>query len=278
MSVERDQKKFFDDYAARSQQQAAAVHTFFAELATAEIRRGFSWLADRRAVLDYGCGTGRTIELFLDTTGARPERIIGIDLSDVSIDVARHRLPFEFHVVSDDDLGFIPAASLDGAYMVYVLHHTGEHQKIFDQVARVLQPGGRFFVIDLTLHNPIIESARAVFPYMPSRVKHMFPDDLVIDDTIPEKLPVEVDETIERLCRAGFHVEGTEYGHLAYFVFDWLERLTRLPLSHTRFKAMYVALYRFEKRLLRFGFFQRRAHVFAVRAVKLGPTPAAQPN
>src|SRR5690349_18072974 len=107
MSVERDQKKFFDEYAARHQRQAP-VNAFFYELAIAEIRRGFRWLADRRAVLEYGCGTGQTIELFLESSGARPDRIVGIDLSDVSVQVAREHLPFEFHVVPDNDLGFLP--------------------------------------------------------------------------------------------------------------------------------------------------------------------------
>jgi ubiquinone/menaquinone biosynthesis C-methylase UbiE len=267
MAIEKDQKKFFDQYAA-GYEKKAPVNTFFFDLAIGELRRGFLWLSDCRSLLEYGCGTGESIELFLEVTGKRPDRIVGIDLSDVSVDVARRRHPFEFHVVPDNDLTFLPEASLEGAYMIGVLHHTEEHQKIFDQVARVLQPGGKFFVLDLTRNNPIIESARAVFPFMPKRVKGMFPDDLVVDETIPEKLSVEVDGTVARLQQAGFVVEYVEFGHLAYFVFDWIERLTRLQLSRTRLNVAYSAFYRFEKWLLTMGPFKRRAHLFALRAVK----------
>lgn len=267
MAVERDQKKFFDQYAANYQKRAP-VNVFFFELAIAELRRGFRWLSGSRSVLEYGCGTGETIELFLETAEQRPERIVGIDLSDVSVEVARRRHPFEFHVVPDNDLTFLPESSLDGAYMIGVLHHTEEHGKIFDQIARVLQPGGKFLIMDLTKNNPIIESARAAFPFMPKRIKRMFPDDLVVDETIPDKLRVEVDETIERLIKAGFKVEHVEFGHLAYFVFDWFERVTRLKLSATRFKAIYLWFYRFEKWLLTKAAFKARAHVFTLRAVK----------
>jgi SAM-dependent methyltransferase len=267
MSIERDQKKFFDQYAA-GYEQKPPVNTFFFDLACVELQRGFRWLSGGRSVLDYGCGTGETLDLFLKAAERRPEQVVGIDLSDVSVGVARRRHPFDFHVVPDNDLTFLPEGSLDGAYMIGVLHHTDAHQKIFDQIARVLRPGGKFFILDLTKNNPIIESARAVFPYMPKRVKGMFPDDLVVDDTIPEKLVVQVDETLALLAKAGFQVELVEYGHLAYFVFDWLERLTRLKLSHTRFNVVYSGFHRFEKWLLTMGPFQRRAHVFAVRAVK----------
>jgi SAM-dependent methyltransferase len=267
MAIEKDQKKFFDDYAANYRPQQP-VNVFFYELAIAELRSGFRWLSGCGSVLEYGCGTGETIEIYRNTAQPPAPRIIGIDLSDVSIGVARARHPFEFHVVPDNDLTFLPAGSLDSAYMIGVLHHTREHAKIFEQIARALRPGGRFFVLDLTKTNPVIESARAVFPYMPKRVKRMFPDDLVVDDTIPEKLEVDLDGTLEAMRRAGFLVEHVDHGHLFYFVFDWLERVTRLEISRTRFNVLYRWIYGFEKKLLALRFFQRRAHLFTVHAVK----------
>jgi SAM-dependent methyltransferase len=91
--------------------------------------------------------------------------------------------------------------------MIGVLHHTESHQKIFDEIGRVLQSGGKFPILDLTNNNPFIELARALFPYMPRRIRQMFPDDLVIDETIPEKLRVEVGATLASLRKAGFSVE-----------------------------------------------------------------------
>lgn len=267
MATEKDQKKFFDQYAAVHKKQEP-VNTFFYDLAVAELRRGFAWLSGCDSVLEYGCGTGDTIDLFLATSNFQPSRIVGIDLSEVSVQVARSRHPYEFHVVSDNDLSFLAPASLEGAYMIGVLHHTESHQKIFDEVSRVLQPGGKFLILDLTKNNPFIGFARALFPYMPRRVKQMFPDDLVIDETIPEKLRVETDATFVALERANFSIEHVEYGHLFYFVFDWLERFTRISISKTRFKVIYSWFYRLEKRLLTLGMFKRLAHVFVLRAVK----------
>jgi len=267
MAIEKNQKKFFDQYAARHQRKEP-VNVFFFELAIAELRRGFRWLSGCNSVLDYGCGTGETINLFLSTADYEPSRIVGIDLSEVSVEVARSRYPYEFHVVPDNDLSFLPPASLEGAYMIGVLHHTESHQKIFDEIGRVLQSGGKFLILDLTKNNPLIELARALFPYMPRRIRQMFPDDLVIDETIPEKLRVEVGATLASLRKAGFSVEQVDYGHLFYFIFDWCERMTGINISKTKFNVIYSWFYRVEKRLLTLELFKRRAHLFVVRAVR----------
>jgi SAM-dependent methyltransferase len=267
MATERDQKKFFDDYAARHQ-RSEPVSDFFFDLATTDLRAGFHWLAGSRSILEYGCGTGETIRLFLSTTGQQPARIVGIDLSEVSIQVAQGRLPYEFHVVPDNDLSFLAPGSIDSAYMIGVLHHTTNHQKIFDQVSRVLPPGGKFLILDLTTNNPFIEMARALFPYMPKRIKNMFPDDLVVDDTIPEKLGVDVPATLDALRNAGFSIERVDYSHLFYFLFDWAERATRIRLSRTRLRALYSWMFAVEKRLFGLDVFKRRAGSFVMRAVK----------
>jgi SAM-dependent methyltransferase len=107
--------------------------------------------------------------------------------------------------------------------MVFVLHHAEQHERIFATIAHVLKPGGKFLLVDLTKTSPIIEGARGVFPYMPKRIKGMFPEDLVIDGTIPDKLNVDVEATLASLDKAGFDVQHVEYGHLYFFVFDWLE-------------------------------------------------------
>lgn len=267
MKIEKDQKKFFDLYAA-SHKKKEPPNTFFSELSIVDIRKGFRWLSDCDSVLDYGCGTGETINLFLTSTNSQPTRIVGIDLSEVSIEVAKTRYTYEFYVVTDNNLSFLSPASLDGAFMLGILHHTDDHQKIFDEIYNVLEPGGKFLVVDMTKNNPLIEFARYLFPYMPKRIQGMFPDDLVIDETIPEKLRVEIDVTLAALKKAGFTVELVTHGHLFYFIFDWLERMTRLNISKTKLNVIYSWIYRFEKRLLTMRFFKNYAHVFAIQAVK----------
>lgn len=272
MKIEKDQKKFFDLHAASRQKKgllsSLLITSFFYRLAVVEIREGFRWLSDRSSILDYGCGTGETIDLFLTITNSQPERIVGIDLSDACIEIAKSLYPYEFYVVPDNSLSFLSPASLSGAFMVGILHHTESHQKILDEIYRVLEPGGKFLIVDMTKNNPLIEFARAFFPYAPKRIQQMFPDDLVIDRTIPEKLRVDVDETIAALKKAGFTVELVTYGHLFFFIFDWFERMTHLNISKTKFNVIYSWIHRFEKRLLTMRFFKNRAHLFAIQAVK----------
>jgi ubiquinone/menaquinone biosynthesis C-methylase UbiE len=267
MSVEKDQHKFFNQYASQAP-QGPRVTDLFSDLAVREIRDGFRWLSSCESVLDYGCGIGQMFELFCETIGRQPQRLVGIDLSEVSIEVAKRRLPYEFHVVPDNDLSFLPAGSLDGVYMIFVLHHAEHHERIFETIARVLKPGGKFLLVDLTKTNPIIETARGAFPYMPKRIKGMFPEDLVIDGTIPEKLNVDVDQTLASLDKAGFDVQHIDYGHLYFFVFDWLERALGMRLSKTRFSKVYLWFYAIERRLLKARFVARHAHLFALQAVK----------
>jgi hypothetical protein len=107
MAIEKNQKKFFDQYAANHQKQEP-VNTFFYDLAVAELRRGFKWLSECDSVLEYGSGTEDTINLFLSTSNYQPSRIVGINLSELSVEVARSRYPYEFHVVPDNDLSFLP--------------------------------------------------------------------------------------------------------------------------------------------------------------------------
>lgn len=269
MRVERDQEKFFDEFAAIHGQRRTAL-SFFAQLAEAEIYDGIRWLTDKTTILDYGCGVGEGINSFLRITNSKSARFIGIDLSKASIEIAKNRYPaYQFYVVPNNDLSFMPPCSIDGAYMFSVLHHSEHHQKIFDEISRVLERGGKFLIVDLTKNNPFIEFAHALFPYMPKRIKRMFPDDLVIDDVIPEKLIVDVRATIDGLRKAGFAIEFIEYGHLFFFLFDWIERITGLRLSKTKFNFVYLWFYNLEKSLLRLTFVRNRAHLFAIRAVKL---------
>lgn len=272
MRVEKNQEKFFDQYAT-AHGSKKAVFSFFGQLADEEIYKGLKWLSGCKNILDYGCGVGEGITQYRDTTNDFTTKIVGIDLSEVSIGIAKKSHPMdEFHVVKNNDLSFRPPDALGGAYMIGVLHHSEHHQKIFDEVSRVLEPGGKFFIFDLTKNNPLIEMPRALFPYMPKRIKRMFPDDLVTDDTIPEKLTVEVDTTISALRKAGFIIESIEYGHLFFFLFDWFERMTGLQISTTRFKAVYLWFYKLEKKLLQLQVFKERAHIFAIHAVKDRPT------
>ena len=91
-------------------------------------RGRIEWLASRllerghqaSAVLDYGCGTGDSTPVLVQSLGAAS--VIGVDLSDESIALARRRHGGTMTVFST--IGALtPAARFDVAYCNGVFHH-----------------------------------------------------------------------------------------------------------------------------------------------------------
>ena len=101
----------------------------------------FSGYAGKK-ILDVGCGTGNDLTRFA-RGGAN---IVGIDLAEHSIELAKsnftlRNLTGEFRVMDGEALEF-EDNSFDMVYCHTVLHFTPEPQKMIDEIARVLKPGG----------------------------------------------------------------------------------------------------------------------------------------
>jgi ubiquinone/menaquinone biosynthesis C-methylase UbiE len=108
--------------------------------------------ADDR-VLDVACGAGA---LVLEVA-PRVEQAVGVDLSDGMLEIARSRFlavpaadrpaNVEFLLAPSDALPFE-----DGSFTALVcttaLHHFPEPQRSIDEMARVLEPGGRLVIGD----------------------------------------------------------------------------------------------------------------------------------
>jgi 2-polyprenyl-6-hydroxyphenyl methylase/3-demethylubiquinone-9 3-methyltransferase len=98
-----------------------------------------------KMVLDAGCGTGEET-MFLASLGAR--KIIGIDTSDGSLEYARARARdagldnVEFRHVSVLDTETFADASFDYVSSLGCIHHTPRMQDAFDNLCRMLRPGG----------------------------------------------------------------------------------------------------------------------------------------
>jgi len=134
--------------------------------ASGEDRRYFAqgrvgWLADclrrlafaPRQLMDYGCGTGATTALLLETFGA--ESIVGVDLSKRSLELARQNHGSDRIRFSPID-EYRPAASLELAYTNGVFHHIppGERSSALDFIFRSLRPGGLFAFWENNPWNP----------------------------------------------------------------------------------------------------------------------------
>jgi SAM-dependent methyltransferase len=105
-------------------------------------------LARGQVILDLGCGDGHLLELLVQR-GAPADRLVGVDLSADEIDAARARERLRGAVLRCERA---QAMSLPDASVGCVLSHLAftlmsELEAVVAEIARVLQPGGRFAAI-----------------------------------------------------------------------------------------------------------------------------------
>ena len=102
---------------------------------------------------DLGCGPGYlAIELARNAPGLY---VTGVDLSDAMLAqaIANARMADVAHQTDfrTGDVAALPFsdASLDLVVSTFSLHHWDNPRPVFDEVARVLRPGGAFLIFDL---------------------------------------------------------------------------------------------------------------------------------
>ena len=119
------------------------------------------FIQEHDAVLDLGCGAGRTTAHIRKLT----DRVIGTDLSEVMIDVARQKYAdIEFRVMDASRLDY-PDTSFDSVVFSYNgLCYLYPEQKRMDairEICRVLKPGGTFIFSSFNHYPPYTLSSLA---------------------------------------------------------------------------------------------------------------------
>ncbi len=96
-------------------------------------------------VLEICVGTGAVAKPLSDDG----HTVTGIDLSRPMLNLADNRLP---GVLVEGDASKLPVAadSHDAVLAVWAVHVVGDQQALYDEVVRVLKPGGLFFVVAST--------------------------------------------------------------------------------------------------------------------------------
>lgn len=111
-----------------------------------------SLLDDTWVVGDLGCGTGLAASALAPHVG----RVIGVDASEEMLAAARVRLGVvrnvEWRVGTLEALP-LEDATLDAAVMLLVLHHVPSPASALAEARRVLKPGGRLLIVDMTTHH-----------------------------------------------------------------------------------------------------------------------------
>jgi ubiquinone/menaquinone biosynthesis C-methylase UbiE len=110
------------------------------------LRKVLSRLETGSAVLDLGCGSGDPADIEI----SKKHRVIGVDISQTQIDLARQNV-IKGHFLHGD-IGCIefPPASFDAVITFYTLEHIPrrEHQTILQHIFNWLRPGG-FLLISI---------------------------------------------------------------------------------------------------------------------------------
>jgi ArsR family transcriptional regulator len=109
-------------------------------------------LDDSWTVGDLGCGTGHLSEALAPVVA----RVIAVDESGAMLTAAKRRLePLENVEVRNGSVESLPIddAELDVALLFMVTHFVLEPVKVLTEVRRVLKPGGRVVILDLTAHE-----------------------------------------------------------------------------------------------------------------------------
>ena len=98
-------------------------------------------LATDATVLDVGCGTGRVTEALIELVPRG--RVLAMDASADMVELARQRLGDRVEVWCQDALELDLSGSVDAIVSTAALHWVGEQDRLWQQLARALRPGGR---------------------------------------------------------------------------------------------------------------------------------------
>jgi ubiquinone/menaquinone biosynthesis C-methylase UbiE len=124
-------------------------------LATAELASA-SGVGPSASVLDVGCGIGGPARSLAAMFGCR---VIGVDLSPAFIDAANYLTTrcglasrVSYQLGDALDLPFEDSA-FDVLFLQHVAMNIQDRPALYEEVARVLKPGGRFATYDLVLRQ-----------------------------------------------------------------------------------------------------------------------------
>jgi ubiquinone/menaquinone biosynthesis C-methylase UbiE len=127
-----------------------------------------SYLGSAQPVLEVGVGTG-VVAAGLTRLG---RAVVGVDISAEMLARAHERLG-SLVARADAHALPVPGATVDAAYVVWVLHLVADPAAVMAECARVLRPGGRLVVAagrvraehgDMTVYNDALDELRNARP------------------------------------------------------------------------------------------------------------------
>ena len=113
-------------------------------------------------ILDIACGTGALFNILLSK---QPARLVGVDVSDRMISIAREKYPLPCVELFAMDILDFTETGFDTAFIYSAYPHFADKASLARAVWKALRPGGRFMVahsesratIDQRHHSPQVQ-------------------------------------------------------------------------------------------------------------------------
>ena len=123
---------------------------------------GLAALSPGERVLDLGSGSGMDTFVAALRVGGGGE-VIGIDMTDAQLDKARRLAARDGFSGIRFEKGFIENAPLETSSMDIVISNgviniCADKAAVFDDIARILKPGGRMAISDIVTEKPLTEA------------------------------------------------------------------------------------------------------------------------
>jgi ubiquinone/menaquinone biosynthesis C-methylase UbiE len=160
---DRPSAEFFSEVDASGLEGEAQQYLQAMAARVSEMRRqGYELMgvAEGWSVLDVGGGLGEVCADLVEVVGAAG-RVVGIDASSSMIGRAREQwggLPIDFDVGDAEALGFADA-TFDGVRAERVIQHLNRPGMAIAEMARIVRPGGRVYVVDPVHDASIVATA-----------------------------------------------------------------------------------------------------------------------
>jgi len=128
-------------------------------------------LKGQKKILDIGCGIGYFEEILSELN------IIGLDSSKEALEEARKRSGKKFVLGDAEHLDFLDG-SFDGVFTVTTLEFLEDYKKAVDEVARILESGGKFVAMILNPESEYFKSHIQRPGSYFGRIKHTHPKEV----------------------------------------------------------------------------------------------------